>query len=95
MATDSFEIPKGTCQKLKQRPNNCKVRKLLDRLQPASRRELELMLSADHKEITARQIVDTLHDLGCPADLMPSADHVKAHRRRVETCRCPKDSPNG
>jgi hypothetical protein len=69
-------------------PNNCKVKKLLDSLEPESKQVLVDALNYDRRDFSAAQMREWLLGAGIPEEMVPGVDAIVNHRSGRMPCRC-------
>lgn len=69
-------------------PNTCRVRELLDSMDPESREILEEALSLSKSDYPAAQVVQLLINAGYDEMKVPGIDAINDHRNGRRPCRC-------
>ena len=69
-------------------PNSCQVKRVRDSLSEEEQVVLDKALALDHTELSGKALRQWLKDNGIEDAILPSADHVAAHRSGTRPCRC-------
>lgn len=69
-------------------PNNCQVAKFRETLDAESLEIFDEAVQYDKKDLPAPKLREWLLSVGFADDVVPTVDHITAHRQTARPCRC-------